>query len=208
MTSRQVQKLSSSGPRRSARPAMARWKAWLCTLATPGTAMPARRSAPGWRRRVGRDGGDRAPLDRDQHVALPAGLEQGVGNVKLRHVGFPCAAPDPRLHRGKGSGAFITGPATTASKKFGYFWNVMRPSGRSLVFAVGVGSGVGAFCSSSSILTRLHPLESSATLSASTRFLSSAKNRPPASCPKGSAAGHAVPPWLSSGVPATGRCGS
>ena len=46
MTSRQVQKLSSSGPRRSTRPAMARWKAWLCTLATPGTAMPASRSAP------------------------------------------------------------------------------------------------------------------------------------------------------------------
>src|SRR3954470_23971288 len=45
MTSRQVQKLSSVGPRRSASPAMPRWKVWLCRFGSPGTAAPAIRLA-------------------------------------------------------------------------------------------------------------------------------------------------------------------
>src|SRR6185437_3029909 len=43
--SRQVQKESVSVPRFSVRPAMARWKAWLCRLGRPGTATPWIRSA-------------------------------------------------------------------------------------------------------------------------------------------------------------------
>ena len=45
MTSRQVQKLSADGPRRSARPAMPRWKVWLCRFGRPGTAAPEKRVA-------------------------------------------------------------------------------------------------------------------------------------------------------------------
>ena len=44
ITSRQVQKLSAAGPRVSARPAMPRWKAWLCRLGMPGSATPWRSS--------------------------------------------------------------------------------------------------------------------------------------------------------------------
>ena len=47
IVSRQVQKLSGTGPDRSVSPAIARWCAWLCRLATPGTAMPGSRSVKG-----------------------------------------------------------------------------------------------------------------------------------------------------------------
>ena len=46
MVSRQVQNVSSLSPRRSASPAIARWKAWLCRLASAGTPS-AWRSSPG-----------------------------------------------------------------------------------------------------------------------------------------------------------------
>ena len=36
ITSRQLQKLSAEGPRRSASPAMPRWKAWLCRFGMAG----------------------------------------------------------------------------------------------------------------------------------------------------------------------------
>src|SRR5262245_33741882 len=48
MTSRHVQKLSSPGPRRSARPAMPRWNAWQCRLGRPGRAMPLTWWAASW----------------------------------------------------------------------------------------------------------------------------------------------------------------
>ena len=46
ITSRQVQKLSACGPRRSASAAIARWKAWQCRFGRPGMAMPDTCSAP------------------------------------------------------------------------------------------------------------------------------------------------------------------
>ena len=85
ITSRQVQKLSSSGPRRSTSPAMARWKAWLWTLATPGTATPEKRSASARGRTVGRDGRDGSALDGDQDVAPPSVVEQRARYMDLRH---------------------------------------------------------------------------------------------------------------------------
>ena len=45
ITSRQVQKLSSAEPMRSASPAMARWKAWECVLLMPGSTGPPLSSA-------------------------------------------------------------------------------------------------------------------------------------------------------------------
>src|SRR5258708_16123832 len=44
MSSRQLQKLSSPGPRRSVSPARPRWKAWLCRLGSPGSAIAWRSS--------------------------------------------------------------------------------------------------------------------------------------------------------------------
>ena len=49
----------------------------------------------GRRRSVGRDGRDVAPLDRDEHVAAPAGLEEGMWDVKLSHVGFHATSCGP-----------------------------------------------------------------------------------------------------------------
>src|ERR1700758_621049 len=46
MSSRQVQKLSPSAPRRSVRPARPRWNAWLWRFASPGRPTPWRSSAP------------------------------------------------------------------------------------------------------------------------------------------------------------------
>ena len=99
ITSRQVQKLSSSGPRRSARPAMARWKAWLCTLATPGTADAGKA--------LGACGGRGTsvamavivrPVDRDQHIAPPAVVEQRLRYMNLRH-GSPASLSVCRAER-------------------------------------------------------------------------------------------------------------
>src|SRR5258706_11963704 len=45
--SRQPQKSSTSPSRRSARPAKARWNAWLCALTSPGSAGPASRCTCG-----------------------------------------------------------------------------------------------------------------------------------------------------------------
>ncbi len=45
ITSRQVQKLSWSGPRRSASPAIARWNAWEWTFGTPGRTAASRISS-------------------------------------------------------------------------------------------------------------------------------------------------------------------
>ena len=69
--SRQVQKESASlAAPRSVRPAMARWKAWLCRLGRPGSTTPETRWAsprPGSSRPS-----DEAVVDRDHEVAPPA----------------------------------------------------------------------------------------------------------------------------------------
>jgi hypothetical protein len=46
MMSRQAQKLSLCGPARSPKPAIARWKAWLCRSARPGSTGPGSVLAP------------------------------------------------------------------------------------------------------------------------------------------------------------------
>ena len=51
---------------------MARWKAWLCTLATPGTATPEKRCAACRRCNAGAMAAMVRPSTRDQDVALPA----------------------------------------------------------------------------------------------------------------------------------------
>ena len=89
MTSRQVQKLSAEGPRRSARPAMPRWKVWLCRFGRPGTAAPEKRvaspaSTPGL------DGGDDAVRDGDADVVAPAARHERGREMQLAH-----AAPGP-----------------------------------------------------------------------------------------------------------------
>ncbi len=85
ITSRQVQKLSSSGPRRSTRPAMARWKAWLWTLATPGTATPAKR----WLLAVGVLSGATAVMVRPatviRDVAPPSVADERARHMDLCH---------------------------------------------------------------------------------------------------------------------------
>ncbi len=48
MRSRQLQKSSATGPARSVRPTITRWKAWLCALTRPGTTAPPSRVAPRW----------------------------------------------------------------------------------------------------------------------------------------------------------------
>ena len=62
MSARQVQKLSrGSGPRRSVRPAMARWKAWQCRLVGAGSRMAWRSpsaGAPGVTAAMRPSGGD------------------------------------------------------------------------------------------------------------------------------------------------------
>ena len=84
MTSRQVQKLSAEGPRRSASPAMPRWKVWLWRFGRPGTAAPAKRSAsPAGD--AGLDRRDGAVRDRDQHVVAPAVRQERGREMQLAH---------------------------------------------------------------------------------------------------------------------------
>ena len=89
MTSRQVQKLSSLGPAPLRQAGHGALEGVAVHVGDAGHGDAGEALGAGRRRGVGRDGGDDAPVDLDEHVALPAGLEQGVGNVKLRHVGFP-----------------------------------------------------------------------------------------------------------------------
>ena len=70
----------SLASRRSARPAKARWKAWLCALTRPGSSGPAStRRAGGRRGDAGRDLGPAAVgAGAQQHVVAPAAWQPGA----------------------------------------------------------------------------------------------------------------------------------
>ena len=61
---------------------MPRWNAWQCRLGSPGTAMPARRSAPSRGASAATD--DDGTVGHDEaHVARPAGGQQRVVEEQL-----------------------------------------------------------------------------------------------------------------------------
>ena len=89
MTSRQVQKLSADGPRRSARPAMPRWKVWLCRFGRPGTAAPEKRVASPASTPVSTAA--MTPFATvTRHVVVPAARHERGREMQLAH-----AAPGP-----------------------------------------------------------------------------------------------------------------
>ena len=84
ITSRQLQKLSSDGPRNSARPAMPRWNAWLCRFGMRRQQHP-RALVAGEGRGVGLDMHDAALLDRNAHVPAPTLRRQRPFGVDMEH---------------------------------------------------------------------------------------------------------------------------
>ena len=84
MTLRQLQ--NESAPGTSANPASARWKAWQCTLGTPGTVQPDAVTSPG----ADAAGFERRNLavmrDGYAHVALPPAVHEQAVAVKRRRA--------------------------------------------------------------------------------------------------------------------------